>query len=91
MRAIKTLRSDVQSGKDAKKLEGVGKSMAAKIDEIIETGTLAKYNDILADPRAKGLAELSQVHGVGRVKHTLYHRPSPFTMVPRIALLRCVF
>ena len=51
VRAIQALRSDVQSGKDAKKLEGVGKSMAAKIDEIIETGTLTKYKDILADPR----------------------------------------
>ena len=44
IRAIKDYEKPLRSGKEAGLLQGVGKKIADKIDEIIATGTLAKNN-----------------------------------------------
>ena len=51
MFAISNLRHDLASGKEALKLKGVGKSMAAKIDELLRTGTVAQYSHVLPPSR----------------------------------------
>lgn len=47
-KAIRESELDIESGKQALKLKGVGKSSAAKIDEFLETGTLEKLEEYRA-------------------------------------------
>jgi len=47
VKAIRATKIPIASGEQAIKLKGVGKSIAAKIDEILETGHLKKVDDRL--------------------------------------------
>lgn len=66
--AISACSWAIQSGKQAMSIKGVGKGIAAKIDEILTTGTLQKWADQNADPRLHSLLELQRVHGIGPAK-----------------------
>jgi DNA polymerase (family X) len=59
----------IQEGKDLTNLAGIGKDLAEKIAEIIETGKLKQLND-LKNKTPAGLAELLNIEGLGpkRVK-----------------------
>eukprot|EP01119_Soliformovum_irregulare_P023660 TRINITY_DN8310_c0_g1_i1.p1 TRINITY_DN8310_c0_g1~~TRINITY_DN8310_c0_g1_i1.p1 ORF type:complete len:485 (+),score=219.60 TRINITY_DN8310_c0_g1_i1:116-1570(+) len=63
--ALQLLPSRVTSGKQAMKLDGVGKKIAKKIDEILETGKLAKLEKLNADPKRVAVNELCKISGIG--------------------------
>jgi hypothetical protein len=47
-KAIRDHDAKIKTGKEAQKLKGIGKSAAAKIDEFLETGTLATLEEYRA-------------------------------------------
>ncbi|KAI5702445.1 hypothetical protein M8J75_000184 [Diaphorina citri] len=58
----------ISSGKEAQSVEGVGKSIAKKIDEFLSTGKLRKLDSIREDSTAKTISELTRVSGIGPAK-----------------------
>merc|ERR1712019_175153 len=67
-KACKSLRSidyKIESGEEAIKLNGIGKKIGQKIDEILKTGHLKKLDDWRADGTIQAVNELCQVHGIG--------------------------
>jgi DNA polymerase beta len=65
--SIKLHPKRLESGAEAQRLDGVGKKIALKIDEIIATGQLAKLESAKVDPKQVALNTLTAVHGVGPV------------------------
>jgi DNA polymerase (family X) len=67
------LRTIIDKGEDLTRLPGIGKDLAGKIEEIIETGqcrTLEKLRKSLP----AGLTDLLQIPGIGPKRvHALYH------------------
>lgn len=47
-KAIRDCEDEIESGKQATKLKGIGKSSAQKIDEFLDTGTLEKLEEYRA-------------------------------------------
>lgn len=58
----------VQSGKEASKLDGIGKKIADKLDEFIQTGELQKLKKIRNDDASKAINALTRVSGIGPAK-----------------------
>ena len=58
----------IKDGSEAKKLDGVGEKIAQKIDEMIETGKIAKLETILSDESYVAVNLLQRVAGVGPAK-----------------------
>ena len=67
VKAIRATKIPIASGEQAIKLKGVGKSIAAKIDEILETGHLKKVDDRLRPEVEKQriIEEFMGIWGVG--------------------------
>ena len=57
----------IKDGSEAKKLSGVGEKIAQKLDEMIQTGKLAKLETILSDETYVGVNLLQRVAGIGPV------------------------
>ncbi|XP_022081994.1 DNA polymerase beta-like isoform X2 [Acanthaster planci] len=55
----------ITSGKEAKKLDGVGEKIAKKIDEILATGKLEKLEKIRADDTNVAINLMTRVTGIG--------------------------
>ncbi|XP_059168990.1 DNA polymerase beta-like [Physella acuta] len=55
----------IQSGAEAKKLDGIGEKISKKIDEFINTGKLKKLEKIRADDSNMAINELTKVTGIG--------------------------
>ncbi|XP_077999246.1 DNA polymerase beta-like [Glandiceps talaboti] len=55
----------IKSGKEARKLEGIGEKIEKKIDEFIATGKLQKLEKIKADDKSMAINELTRVTGIG--------------------------
>ena len=53
------------SGADAAKLPGIGKKIAEKIDEMIDTGKLRKLENIREDDSTIAINLLTRVSGIG--------------------------
>lgn len=66
--ALAKLPTRVKSGKEAMAIEGVGKAIAKKIDEILTTGKLRKLEAIRTDSTAQQISELIRVSGIGPAK-----------------------
>lgn len=65
-------KNEIKSGKEAIKLDNIGKGLATRIDEILETGTLKELDDLrqydkISD-ETKIKAELCKITGIGEVK-----------------------
>ncbi|XP_053612299.1 DNA polymerase beta-like [Plodia interpunctella] len=58
----------IESGDEAKKLNGIGDKIAKKIDEFLQTGKLRKLETIHQDEQAKAINLLTRVSGIGPVK-----------------------
>ncbi|XP_026483937.2 DNA polymerase beta-like [Vanessa tameamea] len=58
----------IQSGEEAKKLNGIGEKISKKIDEFLNTGKLKKLDDIHNDENAQIISLLTRVSGIGPVK-----------------------
>jgi DNA polymerase beta len=57
----------VTSSGQLKDLKGVGKSMLAKIDELLATGALQQEAQVRADPVQQALTLFTAIHGIGPV------------------------
>ncbi|KAK6313295.1 hypothetical protein J4Q44_G00166420 [Coregonus suidteri] len=55
----------IKNGEEAKKLDGVGKEIAKKIDEFLQTGTLKKLEKIRNDDTSSSINFLTRVTGIG--------------------------
>ncbi|KAN0041484.1 hypothetical protein ACTFIV_004025 [Dictyostelium citrinum] len=67
-KAVQSIRAhpkEITSGIEAQKLDGVGKKIAKKIQEIIDTGELKKLNNQLKDETLTSIGEISKVSGIG--------------------------
>lgn len=65
--AIASYPTKLQSGREAKKLEGIGDKTAEKIDEFITSGKLDKLEKIRADDTHVAMSFLTRVTGIGPV------------------------
>jgi DNA polymerase (family 10) len=67
------LRQYVAEGKDLTELPGIGKDLAAKINEILDTGTCQALQTLRGET-PPGLVDLLHIPGLGPKKvHALYH------------------
>ncbi len=57
----------MQSGAEAKKLNGIGDKISKKIDEILSTGKLVKLDKIRASESSQAINFLTEVSGIGWV------------------------
>jgi len=65
--SIETLSEDIQSiykRDELRKIPGIGASIAAKIEELLETGSL-EYLEELREELPEGLRELMEIEGIG--------------------------
>ncbi|CAH2245855.1 jg8528 [Pararge aegeria aegeria] len=58
----------IESGEEAKKLNGIGDKISKKIDEFLQTGKLRKLENIHQDENAQAISLLTRVSGIGPVK-----------------------
>uniref|UniRef100_A0A224XN85 DNA polymerase n=1 Tax=Panstrongylus lignarius TaxID=156445 RepID=A0A224XN85_9HEMI len=58
----------IKSGEEARKLNGIGAKIAAKIDEFIHTGKLRKLEEIRKDDTSQAVNLLTKVSGIGPAK-----------------------
>ncbi len=58
----------IQSGDEARKLDGIGDKIAKKIDEFIKTGKLQKLEKIRSDDSNTAINELTRIAGIGPAK-----------------------
>ncbi|XP_045494590.1 DNA polymerase beta-like [Colias croceus] len=65
---LATHEKRIQSGDEAKKLNGIGEKIAKKIDEFLHTGKLKKLENIHNDENAQAISLLTRVSGIGPVK-----------------------
>lgn len=56
-----------KSVEEMEKIDGVGKSVAAKINELVQTGTIAELEDLLA-ATPPGVVEMLKIKGIGPKK-----------------------
>ncbi len=62
-----------KSIEEMEKIDGVGKSMAGKINELVQTGTMAELQDLLA-ATPEGVVEMMGIKGIGGKKvATIWH------------------
>lgn len=64
--SIKSLKKSIRTADDVKGLPGIGEKIQAKIQTIIETGTLARVERVRES--TADMAALLRVHGIGPVK-----------------------
>lgn len=58
----------IESGDEAKKLNGIGEKISKKIDEYLQTGKLKKLDNIHDDKDVQAISLLTRVTGIGPVK-----------------------
>jgi DNA polymerase beta len=59
---------EIKSGSEAQKLKGIGKSIATKIDQFLETGVIEKLEKMENDPKILGYAIFNDLSGFGPKK-----------------------
>lgn len=64
---VRGLTFKVSSASQLRELNGIGNSVAAKIQEIIDTGGLRRLATMESDERMQVVQQLCKVHGVGAV------------------------
>lgn len=58
---------------ELEKIDGIGKSLAAKITELLQTGSMAELDELLAATPA-GVVKMMGIKGIGAKKvHTIWH------------------
>ncbi len=68
--AIKSFHKPISSGQEALKIDGIGKKIAKRIDEILETGTLEEIEETISD-KIKAILDLCTVTGIGEARAKL--------------------
>ena len=80
----------LSSGTEARKLPGVGEKIAAKVEEILSTGQLAKLERIHEDGAATAINLLTRVSGIGTgisENYAVYGHWYNITLPPMLLLL----
>lgn len=68
---LKSWPEEITSGKQALEIPGIGKGIADRIDEILQTGTLTELKDDMGETdESRAVRSLMTVHGIGE-KHAL--------------------
>eukprot|EP01063_Lacrimia_lanifica_P015796 TRINITY_DN22463_c0_g1_i1.p1 TRINITY_DN22463_c0_g1~~TRINITY_DN22463_c0_g1_i1.p1 ORF type:complete len:372 (+),score=116.02 TRINITY_DN22463_c0_g1_i1:58-1173(+) len=70
--SLAALDHRVKSGAEARALPGIGAKIAAKIEQILETGQLRQLEEKKDDPIVKALATFTGVSGIGPVNARKY-------------------
>lgn len=65
VKALTSLDYPIKSGADARKLDGIGAKISAKIDEILQTGRLKKLDKLNEDPDLPNIRIFQRISGVG--------------------------
>ncbi|XP_059046320.1 DNA polymerase beta-like [Achroia grisella] len=65
---LATHQKRIESGEEARKLNGIGDKISKKIDEFLHTGKLKKLENIHQDEEAQAVSLLTRVSGIGPVK-----------------------
>ena len=73
----------VEKGKDLSKLAGIGKDLAGKIAEIVETGTLSEFEG-LKQKLPAGLLNLTQIEGMGPKRIATLHQELGITSLDEL-------
>ena len=68
IKGIQNIDYPIRKWEDLKHVEGIGKSIEAKIKEILRDGQLFRASEIRSHPRTTALEELMNVHGIGPSK-----------------------
>jgi DNA polymerase beta len=55
----------IESGEEARKLDGIGAKIAKKIQEILDTGMLGRVEKLRSDPRMQAISLVARVAGIG--------------------------
>jgi DNA polymerase beta len=63
--SLKAYPKAIESGKEAQKLPGIGAKIAKKIQEILDTGKLIKFEQQKEDEQLQALNLISRVSGIG--------------------------
>ncbi|CAB1100345.1 unnamed protein product [Ectocarpus sp. CCAP 1310/34] len=72
---LRFLDRRIRSGSDIRHVHHVGERMVEAVDEILETGTLGRLEELKSHPRNQVCQELMKVHGVGsRTAKDWYNR-----------------
>ncbi|XP_031770701.2 DNA polymerase beta-like [Galleria mellonella] len=64
----------IESGEEAKKLNGIGDKISKKIDEFLQTGKLKKLENIHQNEEVQAVNLLTRVSGIGPVKAAQFVR-----------------
>ena len=68
-KVICKLNLEIESGEDILHLKGIGKGTVARIDEILETGSLSEVNEAdISGAHLEYIEDLTKIFGIGRVK-----------------------
>lgn len=76
-KAIKKIEESpitITSGKEAQTLDGIGKGIGERIDEILKTGTLKELSDVsIENEKDRIINEFTSVHGIGEAKANKFY------------------
>ena len=67
IKVIKEFPDEIKSGQDLKYVNGIGKGIMTRVDEIIKTGTMEDIKKYKKDPKSGIIKELKKVIGIGPV------------------------
>ncbi len=74
IQALKDHDEEISSGFQAKEIKGIGKGIADRIDEIIETGTLKELDNVVTG-ESEAIKSLSTIKGIAdKTALNLYHQ-----------------
>ncbi|XP_050347138.1 DNA polymerase beta-like [Nymphalis io] len=65
---LASLSKRIESGEEARKLNGIGEKISKKIDEFLHTGKLKKLDNIHEDENAQIIGLFTRISGIGPVK-----------------------
>lgn len=67
IKSIEKYKNPIYSSNDVKNLNGIGKGMIDKINEIKETGSLKIYNNIIKNKSTNAIYQFQQIWGIGPI------------------------
>jgi DNA polymerase beta len=72
VKVISTCDFPITSGSEAKKLHGIGKGIADRIDEILRSGKLSELVTSPSTPRGTAMLKLMEITGVGEARARIF-------------------
>lgn len=63
--ALQLYHKKIESGEEARQVDGIGEKIAKKIDEILKTGKLKKLEKFQKNTRLQIVSKLCTITGIG--------------------------